>query len=71
MLLKSGAGVLAGFASSAKRLLLGVSGAVLPVCSAGFELLKKLGVAGVGSWALGVSCVWPKLNFGVLELVVV
>lgn len=56
MLLKSGAGVLAGFGSPAKRLLLfGVSGAALLACSAGFTLLKKLGVAGVGSWAFGVS----------------
>jgi hypothetical protein len=69
MLLKSGAGVLAGLASPAKRLGLGVSGAALLVCSAGFALLKKLGVAGVCSCAFGVSCVWPKLNFGALAFV--
>ena len=61
--------MLAGLGSPAKRLLLGASGAVLLVCSAGFTLLKRLGVAGVGSCAFGVSCVWPKLNFGVLEFV--
>ena len=49
MLLKSGAGVLAGFGSPANRLLLlGVVGAALS---------KRLGVAGVGSCAFGVSCV--------------
>lgn len=68
MLLKSGAGVLAGFASPAKRLSLGASG-VAAAWSVGFTLLKKLGVAGVGSCGFGDSCVWPKLNLGVLALV--
>lgn len=52
MLLKSGAGVLAGFESPAKMLFpLGVSGVALLACSAPF----------------GVSAVWPKLKFGVLD----
>lgn len=68
MLLKSGAEVLAGLGSPPKGLwLFGVSEAALLAGSAGFALLKKFGVAGVGSCALVVSCVWPKLNFGVLS----
>lgn len=57
MLLKSGAGVLAGFASPANKLFLGASGVALLASSEGLTLLKKLGVAGVGSCCFGVSCV--------------